>query len=76
MISEPSATKALLRVDVAAPGVDILSTYRSPDDPDPAAHYIALLDGTSMAGTRPLSMSLVQVTLPEKRDFRRVEITQ
>ncbi len=36
-------------VDVAAPGVEILSTYRNPDDPDPAAHYIALLDGTSMA---------------------------
>jgi PKD repeat protein len=36
-------------VDVAAPGVDILSTYRNPDDADPGAHYIALLDGTSMA---------------------------
>src|SRR5690606_2351735 len=30
-------------------GVEILSTYRNPDDPDPAAHYIALLDGTSMS---------------------------
>jgi len=29
--------------------VQILSTFRDPDDPDPAAHYIALLDGTSMA---------------------------
>lgn len=36
-------------VEVAAPGVDVLSTYRSPDDPDPTAHYIALLDGTSMS---------------------------
>lgn len=36
-------------VDVAAPGVEILSTYRNPSDSDPAAHYIALLDGTSMA---------------------------
>ncbi|MFT4538242.1 MAG: serine protease [Planctomycetota bacterium] len=36
-------------VDVAAPGVAILSTYRNPDDSDPAANYIALLDGTSMA---------------------------
>ncbi len=36
-------------VDVAAPGVEILSTYRNPDDSDPAAHYIALLDGTSMS---------------------------
>ena len=36
-------------VDVAAPGVDIVSTYKNPDDPDPAAHYIALLSGTSMS---------------------------
>ncbi len=36
-------------VDVAAPGVDILSTYANPDDPDLTAHYIALLSGTSMA---------------------------
>jgi PKD repeat protein len=36
-------------VDVAAPGVDILSTYRNPDDPDPTAHYLALLSGTSMS---------------------------
>ncbi len=36
-------------VDVAAPGVEILSTYRNPDDPDPAAHYIAVIDGTSMS---------------------------
>lgn len=36
-------------VDVAAPGVSILSTYANPDDPDLTAHYIALLDGTSMA---------------------------
>ena len=36
-------------VDVAAPGVDVLSTYRNPDDPDAGAHYIALLSGTSMA---------------------------
>lgn len=36
-------------VDVAAPGVEILSTFRNPDDPDPTAHYIALLDGTSMS---------------------------
>ncbi len=36
-------------VDVAAPGVKILSTYREPDDSDPANHYIALMDGTSQA---------------------------
>ncbi|MFQ5808958.1 MAG: S8 family serine peptidase [Armatimonadota bacterium] len=36
-------------VDLAAPGVDILSTYRNPDDPNPDAHYIAVFSGTSMA---------------------------
>ena len=36
-------------VEVAAPGVDVLSLYRNPSDPDPGAHYIALLSGTSMA---------------------------
>jgi len=36
-------------VDVAAPGVEILSTYRNPNDPNPANHYLALSDGTSMA---------------------------
>ena len=36
-------------VDVAAPGVDIVSTYRSPDDSDPNNHYIASMSGTSMA---------------------------
>ncbi len=34
-------------VDVAAPGVQILSTYHNPDDP--ANDYIALMDGTSMS---------------------------
>jgi PKD repeat protein len=36
-------------VDVAAPGVDIVSTYRSPSDPDPNNHYIASMSGTSMS---------------------------
>ncbi len=36
-------------VDVAAPGVDIVSTYRSPSDSDPNNHYIASMSGTSMA---------------------------
>lgn len=36
-------------VDVAAPGVNILSTYAYPGDPDLNNHYIALLSGTSMA---------------------------
>lgn len=36
-------------VDVAAPGVDIMSTYANPDDPDLTHHYVALLSGTSMS---------------------------
>lgn len=36
-------------VDVAAPGVEVLSTYRNPDDPDPTNHYLAVLGGTSMS---------------------------
>jgi PKD repeat protein len=36
-------------VDVAAPGVDIMSTFRYPDDPDPTHHYVALMSGTSMS---------------------------
>lgn len=34
-------------VDVAAPGVEILSTYHNSDDPD--GDYISLMDGTSMS---------------------------
>ena len=36
-------------IDVAAPGVTILSTYRNPSDADPTHHYIAVADGTSMS---------------------------
>lgn len=36
-------------VDVAAPGVDIVSTYANPDDPDPNNHYVAVMSGTSMS---------------------------
>jgi PKD repeat protein len=36
-------------VDVAAPGVDIMSTYRNPDDANPANHYVAVMSGTSMS---------------------------
>ncbi len=36
-------------VEVAAPGVDIVSTFRDINDPDPANHYLGLLSGTSMA---------------------------
>jgi subtilisin family serine protease len=36
-------------VDVAAPGVQILSTSHVPTDPDPTHHYIGLRDGTSVA---------------------------
>jgi len=36
-------------VDVAAPGVDIMSTYANPNDPDLNNNYVALLSGTSMS---------------------------
>jgi hypothetical protein len=36
-------------VDLAAPGLQIMSTYRNPDDPDPTHHYVAYMGGTSMA---------------------------
>ena len=36
-------------VDLAAPGVDILSTYADPTDSDLSHHYIAVLSGTSMS---------------------------
>jgi subtilisin family serine protease len=36
-------------VDLAAPGVDVLSLYANPDDPDLTNHYLALLSGTSMS---------------------------
>ena len=36
-------------VDVAAPGVDILSTYRNPADPDSTHNYVVNASGTSMA---------------------------
>jgi len=36
-------------VELAAPGVDILSTYHDPTDPDTTHMYVALLAGTSMS---------------------------
>jgi subtilisin family serine protease len=36
-------------VDIAAPGVDIVSTYHDPADPDPTHMYVALLSETSMS---------------------------
>ena len=36
-------------VDVAAPGVDIISTYANPDDADLTHNYVAVLSGTSMS---------------------------
>jgi subtilisin family serine protease len=36
-------------VDVAAPGVSILSVWRERSDPDPTHHYLAVSDGTSMS---------------------------
>ena len=62
-------------VDVAAPGVDIMSTYSSPDDPDPNANYIALLDGTSMAAPHIAAMAAVlesctpSLTMTDKWDL-------
>lgn len=36
-------------VEIAAPGVDIISTFHDPTDPDTTHMYVALLDGTSMS---------------------------
>lgn len=36
-------------VDIAAPGVEILSTSHVPSDPDTTHHYIGIKDGTSVA---------------------------
>ncbi len=36
-------------VEIAAPGVDILSTYHDPTDPDTTHMYVAVLGGTSMS---------------------------
>lgn len=36
-------------VDIAAPGVDIVSTYHDPTDTDPTHMYVGLLSGTSMS---------------------------
>ena len=36
-------------VDIAGPGVNVLSTYANPDDPDFTHNYIALMSGTSMS---------------------------
>ncbi|MGH7730269.1 MAG: S8 family serine peptidase, partial [Candidatus Eiseniibacteriota bacterium] len=36
-------------VEIAAPGVDILSTFHDPTDPDTTHMYVAVLDGTSMS---------------------------
>lgn len=36
-------------VEIAAPGVEILSTFHDPTDPDTTHMYVAVLDGTSMS---------------------------
>ena len=42
-------------VDIAAPAVNVLSTYTDPGDP--AGDYIALMTGTSMAASWSLSVA-------------------
>ncbi len=44
-----SATNFGAWVDVAAPGLDILSTWRNPSDPNPINNYLINASGTSMA---------------------------
>ena len=59
-------------VDLAAPGVDVLSTYANPDDPDLTNHYIAVLSGTSMSAPHACGVAALlesfdcSLTGPEK----------
>jgi len=60
-------------VDVAAPGVDILSTYHNSDDP--TGDYISLMDGTSMSCPHVVGLAGLleskdpSLTGPEKFDI-------
>ncbi|TMQ61372.1 MAG: hypothetical protein E6K78_12875 [Candidatus Eisenbacteria bacterium] len=36
-------------VTISAPGVDVMSTYHDPTDPDPTHMYVGVLSGTSMS---------------------------
>ncbi len=60
-------------VDVAAPGVEILSTYHSSDDPD--GDYISTMDGTSMSCPHVVGLAGLleskdpSLTGPEKFDI-------
>jgi subtilisin family serine protease len=59
-------------VDLAAPGVNVLSTWRDPFDPDPAHMDIAFASGTSMAAPHAVGVAALlesydpTLTGPEK----------
>lgn len=62
-------------VDLAAPGNNVLSTWRNPSDNNPANHYTATLSGTSMAAPHVCGVAALlesckpELTGPEKFDL-------